>query len=29
MGAPNEKVKATKEMWTFFQAHPLEIETDR
>jgi poly(3-hydroxybutyrate) depolymerase len=27
MGAPNEKVKATEEVWAFFEAHPLEIET--
>jgi polyhydroxybutyrate depolymerase len=26
MGAPNEKVKATEEMWAFFEAHPLETE---
>ena len=26
MGAPNDEVKTTEEMWAFFEAHPLEIE---
>jgi polyhydroxybutyrate depolymerase len=26
MGAHNEKVKATEEMWAFFEVHPLETE---
>jgi polyhydroxybutyrate depolymerase len=26
MGAPNNEIKATEEMWAFFEGHPLEID---
>jgi polyhydroxybutyrate depolymerase len=29
MGAANEEIRATEEMWTFFEGHALEMETEQ